>query len=272
MARLLIAGFGFLGVALKDRFSTAGWTVDSLTRSGADGSRVCDLSDAEAVACLNGEYDLIIHCAATRGGGEDAYRSVYLNGCRNLRARFPDTPFIFTSSTSVYGQADHSEVTEQSPANPTAETSRVLRETEDFVLAGGGAVVRLSALCGPGRCHTLKSFLNGSARMDGEGERILNFVHRDDAASACLLMANHWGEAQGQIYNVSAAALSQRQCYQSLADHYGRDLPPVAESGLRTKRRGSSSKKVGSDKIRAMGWEPSCPDFLSIAMKSWAFE
>ena len=268
MARLLIAGFGFLGVALKNHFSAAGWAVDSLTRSGADGSQICDLSDAEAVARLNGEYDLIIHCAATRGGGEDAYRSVYLDGCWNLLSRFPDTPFIFTSSTSVYAQADHSEVTELSPAEPSAETSRILRETEDLVLAGGGVAVRLSALCGPGRCHTLKSFLNGTARMDGQGERILNFVHRDDAASACLLMADHWGEAQGQIYNVSAAALSQRQCYQSLADHYGRDLPAVAESGQRTKRRGISSKMVDSDKIRAMGWEPSSPDFLSIAEKS----
>ncbi len=238
--------------------------MDSLTRSGADGSQACDLSDAEAVAGLNSEYDLIIHCAATRGGGEDAYRSVYLHGCRNLRSHFPDTPFIFTSSTSVYGQTDHSEVTELSPANPSAETSRVLRKTEDLVLAAGGVVVRLSALCGPGRCHTLKSFLNGTARMDGAGERILNFVHRDDAASACLLIVDHWREARGQIYNVSAASLSQRQCYQSLADHYGRDLPPVAESGQRTKRRGSSSKIVGSGKIRAMGWEPSCPDFLSI--------
>ena len=268
MARLLIAGYGFLGEALKEHFATAGWEVDSLSRSGAEGSIACDLSSPDAVTRLEGEYDLIIHCAATRGGGVDAYRAVYLNGCRNLQNRFPETPLIFISSTSVYGQVDHEDVTEESPAQPSAETSRVLREVEDLVLADGGVVLRLSALCGPGRCYTLKSFLNGSARIDGEGVRILNFVHRDDAASACVLIAGHWREAQGQIFNVSAASLSQRQCYQSLADHYGRALPPVAESGQRSKRRGATSKSVVSDKIRTMGWVPSCPDFLSIAKKS----
>ena len=265
MARLLIAGYGFLGEALKNHFAAAGWVVDTLSRSGANGSIACDLSSPDAVTRLDGEYDLIIHCAATRGGGADSYRAIYLEGCRNLQRRFPETPLIFTSSTSVYGQVNHEDVTEESPAEPSAETSRVLREAENFVLAAGGVVLRLSALCGSGRCYILKSFLNGSASLDGEGVRILNFVHRDDVASAYLLIADHWCEAQGQIFNVSAAALSQRRCYQSLADHYVRALPPVAELGQHPKRRGTTSKSVVSDKIRAMGWVPSCPDFLSIA-------
>lgn len=268
MARLLIAGYGFLGESLKEHFIAAGWVVDTLSRGGTESSIACDLSSPDAVTRLDGEYDLIIHSAATRGGGVDAYRAVYLDGCRNLQRRFSKTPLIFTSSTSVYGQVDHENVTEESPAEPSAETSRVLREAEDLVLSAGGVVLRLSALCGPDRCHTLKSFLNGTARIGGEGVRILNFVHRDDAASACVLIADHWCEAQGQIFNVTAAALSQRQCYQALADHYGGKFPPVADVRLRPKRRGATSKSVVSDKIRAMGWEPSCPDFLSIAKKS----
>lgn len=271
MARLLIAGYGFLGVALKRQFAAEGWTIDSLSRRGGDGddgSLACDLSKAESLAGLKGAYNLVIHCAATRGGGADAYRTVYLDGCRNLRSRFPDTPIIFTSSTSVYGQTDHSEVTEQSPVEPMAETSSVLLEAEDLVLAGGGVVIRVSALCGPARCHTLKSFLNGSSRIDGSGQRVLNFVHRDDAASACLVLANHWDQAKGRVFNVSAVSLTQRDCYQTLMMEYGKPMPPVAEGGQRLARRGATSKIVDSSAIKHLGWQPEYSDFLSIAEAS----
>lgn len=268
MPRLLIAGCGFLGEALKSRFADDGWAVDTLSRSGGDDSRSCDLSDPDSVSALSGVYDLIIHCAATRGGGVEAYRSVYLKGCCHLLARFSDVPFIFTSSTSVYGQSDHGDVTEISLAEPVAETSSVLREVENLVIASGGVVARLSALCGPGRCHTLKSFLAGTARIDGAGERVLNFVHRDDAAAAFLLLAQQWEVVRGQIFNVSAAALNQLQCYQLLADHYSRTLPTVGDSAQTPRRRGSSSKRVDSKKIEALGWQPRYPDFLSIAQAS----
>ena len=268
MPRLLIAGYGFLGEALKLHFTSLGWDVDALSLSGTEAAIACDLSSSAAVMQWDGEYDLIIHCAATRGGGVSAYRSIYLDGCRNLRNRFPATPIIFTSSTSVYGQVDHQQVTEQSLACPASATSQVLRDAEAFILEGEGVVLRLSALCGPGRCHTLTSFLNGSARIDGDGARVLNFVHRDDVASACLLIIDRWSVAVGEVFNVSAASLSQRQCYQSLADHYRREFPQMAGPGQRPKLRGVTSKSVVSDKIRAMGWAPISPDFLSIAKKS----
>ncbi|MBT8044653.1 MAG: NAD-dependent epimerase/dehydratase family protein, partial [Verrucomicrobiae bacterium] len=144
MKRLLIAGYGFLGRALENKFVAAGWVVDKLSRAGAGGAISCDLSSPNEVNALVGEYNLIIHCAASGGGGEESYRKVYLEGARNLMSRYPETHFIFTSSTSVYPQTDHTEVTEESPAMPTTPTGRVLRQTEQEVLAAGGVVARLS--------------------------------------------------------------------------------------------------------------------------------
>ena len=64
MARLLIAGHGFLGVALKKEFAAAGWEVTTLNRSG-DADIQCDLTSAEQVANITGDYDLVIQCAAS---------------------------------------------------------------------------------------------------------------------------------------------------------------------------------------------------------------
>jgi nucleoside-diphosphate-sugar epimerase len=268
MSKLLIAGYGFLGKSLKQKFAAEGWRVHALNRSGEHGCRVCDLSDPGSVSLLEGSYDLIIHCAATRGGGEEAYRAVYLEGSRNLLRRFPDTPFIFTSSTSVYAQADHSDVSETSPATPSVATAQVLREAENLVLGAGGVVVRLSALCGPNRFYTFKSLMRGTARLDGSGERLLNLVHRDDVSQACYLLAHQWDRVKGQVFNVSSVSLRQRECYESLADHYHCDLPPVADVGQLASRRGSTSKRVLSSKLKDIGWVPEYPDVISIAESS----
>lgn len=275
MAKLLIAGYGFLGKSLKERFVSQGWVVHALNRSGQDGCISCDLADPHSVALLEGTYDLIIHCAATRGGGEEAYRAVYIEGSRNLLQRFSDTPFIFTSSTSVYAQADHSDVSETSPTHPSAATAQVLRKAENLVLGAGGVVLRLSALCGPSRFYTLKSFINGTARLNGEGKRLLNLVHRDDVSQACSLIANQMAKqmdrVQGQVFNVSSVSLRQIECYQLLADYYHLPLPPVAnitDLDQPTSRRGATSKRVISGKLRALGWVPQYPDVISIAESS----
>ena len=261
MTRLLIAGYGFLGVALKEEFAAAGWEVTTLGRS-QEADICCDLTSHEQVMAIPGDYDLVIQCAASGGGGEEAYRAIYLNASQNLLGRFSGVGLIFVSSTSVYAQTDHAEVSEGSPAEPTTATGKILRQAEVNVLGMGGSVARLSGLYGPGRCHILKGLLKGTARLDGDGRRVMNFIHRDDAASALRLMAE--APVNGGIYNISAGAESQRECYQSLADHFALPLPASATSDA-PRKRGNSSKRVSSSLIRNLGWQPKYPDFLSLA-------
>lgn len=261
--RLLIAGYGFLGKAVKPVFEAGGWQVDYLNRSGRDGATPCDLSDPGSVAAVGGEYGLVIHCAASGGGGADSYRAVYLEGCRNLLARYPRARMVFTSSTSVYPQSDHSEVTEDSPADPATPRAAVLREAEELVLASGGMVARLTGLYGQGRCHVLKNFLAGTAHLDGDGARVMNFVHRDDVARALLVLAEKG--TGGGIYNVNGGHATQREVYESLAGHFNLPMPPAADPGL-PRKRGNTSKQVASGRIRALGWSPQYTDFLSLAL------
>jgi len=262
MARLLIAGYGFLGIALKREFVESGWEVTTLNRSGGADIQ-CDLTSEQEVKAVRGDYDLVIQCAASGGGGEDSYRAVYLQACQHLLKRFVGKKYIFVSSTSVYAQTNHSEVNERSLAEPVTSTGKILKQTEEVVLGCGGSVARLSGLYGPKRCHIAKSILAGTAKLDSDGRRVMNFVHRDDAASALRLIAEEFKPAT--IYNVSAGSVTQRDCYQSLADHFGLPLPMSSETDT-PRKRGNSSKQISNKLMMGLGWQPQYPDFLSMAL------
>jgi nucleoside-diphosphate-sugar epimerase len=261
--RLVLIGHGYLGTAVAGVFRGQGWEVEAASLAGGEGVRACDVADRSAVATLP-DADAVVHCAASGRGGEEAYRSVYLEGCRHLVARYPGVPLVFTSSTSVYAQVDGSLVDEGSVAEPDRATGRILREAEEVVLGAGGVVARLAGIYGPGRSVLLRRFLAGESRITEEGGRFLNQIHRDDAASAVLALALLSG-ARGEIYNVSDdRPLREIECYRALSEMFSLPLPP---SGPREvdRKRGWTDKRVSNARLRACGWEPRFPCFLDAA-------
>jgi nucleoside-diphosphate-sugar epimerase len=265
---LLLCGHGYLGQAISRDFLASGWAVTALSRSGDDGSLACDLSSATDVASLEVVPDFIIHCASSGRGGAEAYRAVYLDGCRHLLDRFPGIPLLYTSSTSVYAQTDGSVVTEESPALPDRETGTILRETEDLVLSNGGIITRLSGIYGPGRSVILKKFLSGEAVIEEDGRRFLNQIHRDDAAAAILHLASspQLPDSNARLlFNLSDShPLSQLETYQALSRNFHRPLPPTGPRDP-DRKRGWTHKQVSNAKLRATGWEPHFPCFLDAA-------
>jgi len=256
---LLLIGHGYLGAAVAGRFRDAGWIVTPVSLSGGQDVLACDVSDAAAVARLP-QPDAIVHCAASGRGGADAYQRVYVNGCKNLTSAFQDVPLLFTSSTSVYGQTDGSLVTEDSPAEPDRETGRLLLAAESVVLAAGGFVARLSGIYGPGRSVILRKFLAGEAVIEEDGRRLLNQIHRDDAAAAIHHLLS--GGADPGIYNVSdSEPLAQRECYEAMARIFLLPVPPTGPRDL-NRKRGWTHKRVSNAKLRATGWDPAFPCYL----------
>jgi nucleoside-diphosphate-sugar epimerase len=276
MPRALIAGCGYLGQALADlltaeHWEVEGWTLspqsaDELSQRGVRAYSV-DTSNEKDVAAHKGDFDVVAHCASTRGGDVDLYRRVYLDGARNLLNRFCGARFLLTSSTSVYAQSNGERATEQSPAEPKHETGEILRQAEDLVLAKNGIVVRLGGIYGPGRSALLKKFLNGDAVVDPLRDRFVNQIHRDDAVSAmCLLLKS--ATAAGEIYNVvDDQPILQSECYRWLAAKLQR---PLASSGRSTsnRKRGESNKRVSNEKLRSSSWVPHYPTFSDGMEKS----
>jgi len=271
VSKVVIAGCGFVGLATARLFANAGWEVFGITHSpdsalllGGEKFPViaCDITDRAALAA-RGELrgaETVIHCASSGRGGVEQYRSVYLGGARTLAEVLAPQTILFTSSTSVYAQTGGEWVTESSAAEPDRETGRVLRETEESVLALGGVVARLAGIYGPGRSVLLRKFFSGEAVIEGDGAKWINQVHRDDIATAIVHLVT--SNARG-IFNVNDdEPLAQRVVYEWLARRFARPLPPTGPIDT-NRKRGWTNKRVNNAKLQATGWRAQYPSFFA---------
>ncbi|MEO6847273.1 MAG: NAD-dependent epimerase/dehydratase family protein [Chthoniobacterales bacterium] len=271
MRNVFITGCGFLGEAAAFLFLEAGWKVTGIcaseessahfANSGLDvrAADLCDVSALRNIQSTVEKFDLVMHCASSRGGGEEAYRKVYQKGMEAIASAFPSTKLLFTSSTSVYAQTDGSVVEETSIADPQRATGRILLDAEKICLDAGGSVTRLAGLYDATRWVLLKKFLAGEAIIDRGPERWINHIHRKDAARAALHLAQ--SEAPAGIYNVcDDTPVTQRQVYDVFAARFSRPLPPEGEPDLQ-RRRGWTSKRISNAKLKATGWSPHFASF-----------
>ncbi|MEY2577970.1 MAG: shikimate kinase / 3-dehydroquinate synthase [Verrucomicrobiota bacterium] len=276
MARVLIAGCGYVGEAAANAFHQLGWEVEGWTATAESAAklsdrsypvRAVDVTDRSAVSAALGEFEVVIHCVSSRGGDEEQYRRLYLKGAKNLLLAFPRATLLFTSSISVYAQIDGSAVDESSPAEPRHEKGKILRETEELVLAADGIVARLGGIHGPHRSFFLSRLLEGRTPPQGN-DRLINQIHRDDVVSALLLLADRRSERRGEIFNVVADEPSKASAaYEWLSTQVKMPLvSDAADAGQR--KRGDSNKQVSNRKLRALGWAPRYPTFESAMTES----
>jgi nucleoside-diphosphate-sugar epimerase len=267
--RVLIVGCGYVGLPLGRELARLGHTVFGLRRSVLAEAELqaagiaplhADITHPETLAKLPRDFDWVVNCTASGGGTADDYREIYLEGNASLVAWLADSPvkkFIFTSSTSVYGQNDGSIVTEISPAEPDAATSKVLVGTEKFLLEAvaqrkfPAVILRVAGIYGPGRGHWFKSFLRGDARIEGNGERWLNMIHRDDLIS--IIIAALCAAKPGEIFNsVDNEPVSQRDFFAWLAAELKHPMPPTVPADAEVwRKRGVTNKRVSNAKLCA---------------------
>lgn len=266
--RVLILGCGYVGLPLAAELVRQGHEVVGVRRT-TDGAgelhaagvipAVGDVTQPESLRGLPGPFDWVANTVSSSKGGAEVYRSVYVEGTRNLIAWLAGSgvrKFIYTSSTSVYAQTDGSEVTEESAAEPPAETGRLLVETENLLRAAvrdrgfPAVVLRVSGIYGPERGHLLQQFLRDEARLSGDGSRWLNMIHRDDVVGAAAAALERG--VPGRIYNVTDdEPVTQLGFLQWLAGQLRKPLPPLAspeESAAR--KRGVTHKRVSNQRLR----------------------
>ncbi len=277
--KCLIVGCGYVGLPLGMELVRLGHEVSGLRRSVSAENELkaagiqplfSDVTRPETLAGLPREFDWVVNCVAA-GGGADDYRQVYLQGTRNLiewLAPNPPKKFVYTSSTSVYGQTDGSQVKESSPTEPLVETAKVLLETEKVLLATvaerkfPAVILRVAGIYGPGRGHWFRQFLKNEARIEGDGSRFLNMIHRDDLIG-CIIAALKSGRP-GEIYNAADdEPVSQLHFFQWLAGTVGKYPPPsISENSDENRKRGVTNKRVSNRKLKMeLGCQFKYPNF-----------
>lgn len=247
----IIGGAGFLGSALAAQCRALGWrvlVVDPACSPGADAvqAEAGEPGGLEQAAAMLLPH-VVFFCAATRGGDAAAYRRAGLLPVLRVTELVPHAHPVFCSSCAVYSGSGL--VQEQSPTPGDTERQQVLLAAEAAVLRSGGAVARLAALYGPGRCELLRRHLAGEPQLPGAPERVLNYVHVQDAARALILLAGDAG-----VYNVCAESFTKAEAYALLEELTGVPrCPRVAQAG----RRGVADHRVCAGHLRkALAWVP----------------
>lgn len=275
--RALIIGCGYVGLPLGAELVRCGHEVFGLRRTHSTAHELeragikplfADITQSETLAKLPRDFDWVVNCVASGGGSAEDYRRVYLEGMRNViewlvpanktHRRNAGVPrILYTSSTSVYGQNDGSAVDETSPTEPTAETARLLLETEKLLLDAArekkfsAMILRIAAIYGPERGYWFKQFVSGETRLDGKGERILNMIHRDDVVG-CVVSALERGESEN-IYNAADdEPVSQFDFFSWLATALRKPMPDsVPQSTESARKRGVTNKRVSNHKLKS---------------------
>ncbi|HTD65915.1 MAG TPA: SDR family oxidoreductase [Candidatus Limnocylindria bacterium] len=265
--RALIIGCGYVGLPLGAELARRGHEVFGVRRSAGSIQElqqwgitpvIADITRPEDFAKIPGPFDWVVNTVSSSKGGVEDYRAVYLETTRHLIAWLganPPRKYVYTSSTSVYAQTDGSWVTEESPAEPASETSRVLMETEQLLLQSAresnfpAMILRVAGIYGPERGHLFQQYLRGEARLAGNGSRLINMVHRDDVVNAAIAALER-GRA-GEVYNVADdEPVSQREFFLWLSDKLGKPMPPPVTDEIPQRKRGVTHKRVFNRKLR----------------------
>lgn len=260
---VLIVGIGWLGREVARGLLAEGHRVTGVRRRVEGQARlvelgvepvVADLTDPRSAEHLPTGVDAVVACPAAGGGDVASYRSAYLEVNRTLLAWARERaigPYVYTSSTGVFGYDDGREVDEQTPVFAGAPTAEVLVEAEQVVFEASGRVVRLSGLYGPDRYGIVDRVRRGDLALGPGDGTWMNFCHRADAA-AIVRAALARGRDGGVYHGSDAAPTRRREVVRWVAERIG--IPPPTASGdtgrLPGGRRGAD-RRVLSEKTRA---------------------
>ncbi|REG83929.1 NAD-dependent epimerase/dehydratase family protein [Marinomonas pollencensis] len=206
--RVLIAGCGDLGTGVAEYFVAKGDQVYAVRRSGTVfphkvrgvTGNLTELAD-EALP----DVDLIVLIMTPSERSPAGYRAAYFDTAQRLTERYQSaqTPLLFVSSTSVYGQNKGQWIDQDTPPIGAQETAKILLETEQLLARALPSIaLRCSGIYGPKRYRMLDKINAGEV---WQANSWTNRVHRHDVVRALCHLAEKVlnGESLAGHYNVT---------------------------------------------------------------------
>lgn len=257
----LIIGCGYLGRRVAERWLNAGHNVAALTRTDDNAAELRDagiepiIGDVTQPATLTElpQAETVLYAVGFDRNAGPSMREVYVDGLRNVLNHLPETVsrFLYTSSTSVYGQNAGEWVDEDSPCEPTRENGKICLEAEQIVQSHFGSrgctsahnILRLAGIYGPGRLLRRIEAVRSGEPVSGNPDAYLNLIHVDDAVQS-VLACEERGEPDKTYLVSDNRPITRREYYAALANAL--NVPPPEFAG------GSSglNKRCRNDRFR----------------------
>lgn len=264
--RVLIAGYGYIGEPLGALLADRGDEVFGLRRNPTSVQApakpiAADLTDPSTLTDLP-QFDAIVYAVSAGRGGEEAYRTAYIDGLRNLMERIALSTlkrFIFVSSTAVYAQDDGSWVDEESATTPDHYSGQIMLEAERIAhdSVPEAIAVRFGGIYGPGRTRTIDAVRGGTAVCADE-QKYLNHIHRDDCAGVLAHLLHHRDPAPLYI-GVDDEPEDRAVMMDWIAAQLGVD-PPARVPAEEAPSRGGN-KRCSNRRLRKSGYAFNYPTY-----------
>jgi nucleoside-diphosphate-sugar epimerase len=150
---------------------------------------------------------------------------------RSLALRSSPGPFVYASTSGVYGDCHGELVTEARPANPRTPRAQRRFDAERLVrhfgrqLAVPVSILRIPGIYGPGRAGGARErLMRGSPVLRAEDDVYTNHIHADDLARAVI--AAMWRGRPQRVYNVNDdTQMKAGDYYDMAADLFGLPRP-----------------------------------------------
>ncbi|WP_172116788.1 SDR family oxidoreductase [Halomonas hibernica] len=270
---ILIIGCGDLGITLGRQLIDEGHHVIGARRKTAAledtgieplALDLDDLDEANASALPQADY--VIYSVSADRFEESAYQSAYPDGLKRVLSvmeqhkKSPRRVF-FVSSTSVYGQQEGEEVTEDSPTGPTSFSGMLMYEAEQLLLNHSlpGTVVRFSGIYGPGRDRLIHQVAEG--RIAAVTPVIYsNRIHRDDCTGilAHLIRSQESGQPLAELYLGSDC---EPVTMHNVMAWIGKQLKVESTDTMQSPLRRRASKRCNNQRILGTGYQFRYPSY-----------
>jgi nucleoside-diphosphate-sugar epimerase len=221
MGRYLIAGAaGYVGTRLAEHLLARGHAVRALVRDSesdaaqrlaALGAAIwqADITQPEGLVGVASGIEHVINLTSRFVLENGSARRLYVEGNRNLIAACSRSrsvrSYLFTSSTTPYGDRGDEWLSEDSPVAPNHPLAETMVAAEQVLLEAArqhafpAIILRVGSIYGPGR-DPIETVRSGTATLIGDGRNFLPHIHVDDLVEVLARLAT---EGQpGAIYNV----------------------------------------------------------------------
>lgn len=209
------------------------------------------------------KFENVVFCAPP--SGSDDYPGAVKDAVDALWCGPDKGRFVFTSSGGIYGPGNGEVVKETSPLpESTMASSRSLRlvKAEENALSAGGCVLRLAGLYTLDRGAHNYWLEKSGGMVKGSKDGIINLLHYDDAAGACLAALMTDNDVRGKVFLISDGNPTTRIgiCESALkAKRYGGlQMPSFGEDGT-----GAGKGKIydGTFSNAFLKWKPRYESF-----------